>query len=699
MRTEAHAAAVPVPHDVKVVSETSWLARATALVLFAGLAFGLVVPKVAGGSFLLLALLGIIWLEPLLLRRHWRLDAHERLLTFSVVAFVLVWLVAWLAHGLDPVGADDVGRIARLLLVVPVAVFLARVDGLERAWWGGLAVGCAVAGAYAIGFAWGGEPGAWAERVGGPTNPIYFGGVVLAFAVMLLPRPADASLDGPTRMAVSAAIALGLIASALSGSRGAWLALAPLLVLYLLTLGARQRPLWRYGVPLAIVAAAVLLALIPGVPLGERVADAVRSLSESGGGLARDDTLAIRWALWDLSIERIGEGWLFGHGPGGFRAALEQAVASGELPAWMLEYHHPHNQLLSVLLIAGLPGIAALALLFGVPLARFARLWRSGLERTRLIGWSGLAAVTVLAVMSLGESIFQRNSGIVWFVLLTAVAYAIVRVRYRRELASAPRRRTLSLSVVMICRDEADRIEQALASVAGWADEIVVLDSGSTDGTPEICRRYTSSVEITDWPGYGPQKRRAMARATGDWVLSLDADEVVSEALRREIDLVLSQPEPHYDGYRLPWLTRAFGRDLHFGHWARAPLRLVRRDAAEFTDAPVHEKLVMTGPSRRTGLLEGPLIHHVFRDPEHARAKLAGYARIQAAQRHAAGRRAGRLGAWPRALFNGIDNFVLRGAFLDGRAGWRMSVLQAAYTLEKYKALARLGRGERIDAA
>jgi (heptosyl)LPS beta-1,4-glucosyltransferase len=671
------------------IAEHSWLARIAALVLFLALAFGLLVPKIAGGAFLLLALLGIVWLEPTSAGRRQQLEDHERLLIFAVVAFVGVWLLAWLAHGLDPVGTDDVGRILRLLLIVPIYLFLSRVDGLERAWWTGLAAGAALAGAYAIGFTLGGAQGEWAERVGGSTNPIYFGGIVLAFAVMLLPRVADAGLDLPHRLLAGGAVALGLAASALSGSRGAWLALVPLLVLYLATLGARLQPAWRYGLPAVIVAFAVALSLLPGIPLGERVAEAWQALREPSPELARTDTLGIRWALWQLSAERIGEAWWFGHGPGGFREALETAAAEGRLPPWMLEYHHPHNQYLSVLMIAGVPGLVALVLLFGVPLRRFARLWSSGLARTRLIGWSGLVAVAVLAVMGLGESIFQRNSGIVWFALLTASASALVVVRRRRELEAGPHERVHSLSVVMICRDEADRIERALASVAGWADEIVVLDSGSTDGTPDIGRRYATHFEITDWPGFGPQKQRALERATGDWVLSLDADEVVSEPLKREIDLVLSQREPDHAGYRLPWRTLAFDRELHFGRWARAPLRLVERGAAGFTTAQVHEKLVMTGPRRRTGRLEGALYHHVFRDEEHARTKLAGYALLQATQRRAGGRRATRAGARARALFNLVDNYVLRGAFLDGRAGWKMSRLQAGYTLQKYRAMAQ----------
>jgi len=674
-----------------VVPASSWLGRTAALILFAGLALGLVVPKVAGAAFLLIALLGIIWLEPGLARRRWELDAHERLLTLSVVGFVGVWLMSWVLHGIHPVGWDDVGRILRLLLIVPAYLFLVRVDGLERGWWTGLAAGTMIAGGYAIGFAFAGEPGEWAERVGGPTNPIYFGGVVLAFSLMLLPRIADRSLAVPKRIIMVLAVTFGLTASALSGSRGAWLALAPLLVLYLLTLGTRQTPLWRFGVPLAILVFAAVLSLLPGIPLGQRVVEAVDAFSSNAEEIARTDTLAIRWALWQLSLEQLRDGWLLGLGPGGFRAALEHAVAQGALPSWFLEYHHPHNQYLSALLIAGLPGLISLLLLFGIPLQRFASLWRTGLERTRLVGWSGLAAVSILAVMALSESIFQRNSGIIWFALLVAAANALVRVRQRSEIRSASAGRRHPLSIIMICRNEADRIDDSLASVAGWADEIIVLDSGSTDNTVEICRRHTDRVEVTDWPGFGPQKQRALDRATGDWVLSLDADEVVSEELKCEIDLILSRRQPHYTGYRIPWLTIAFGRQLHFGHWARAPLRLFERGAAQFTNAPVHEKLVMTD-ARRSGRLEGELHHHVFRNERHAREKLGGYARLQAAERHAAGARASRAGAYLRAAFNWLDNFVFRGAFLDGRGGWKMSALQAAYTRDKYLELARLSR-------
>jgi len=190
------------------------------------------------------------------------------------------------------------------------------------------------------------------------------------------------------------------------------------------------------------------------------------------------------------------------------------------------------------------------------------------------------------------------------------------------------------------------------------------------------------------------QKQRALDRATGDWVLSLDADEALSEELRREIERVLGQDRPDFAGYRLPWRTHAFGATLIFGHWARAPLRLFERSQGHFTPVAVHEKVVLAAGARE-GCLEGPLEHFVYRDREHARAKLRRYAELQAVERHARGRRVGsRLTPILRGALNWLDNMLLRLAVLDGRAGWTLSALYARYTYDKYEQLRRLSRGE-----
>ncbi|MEN1729128.1 MAG: glycosyl transferase, partial [Pseudomonadota bacterium] len=177
-----------------------------------------------------------------------------------------------------------------------------------------------------------------------------------------------------------------------------------------------------------------------------------------------------------------------------------------------------------------------------------------------------------------------------------------------------------------------------------------------------------------------------------DWVLSLDADEALSNELRREIDLVLSESGPDHAGYRLCWLTHAFDRELSFGHWARAPLRLFRRDQARFTPVAVHEKVVLD-KGLRVGFLEAPLRHYVYRDIEHAQGKLCRYAELQAGERHGKGRRVrSPLTPFLRAGVNWLDNMVLRTAFLDGRAGWIMCSLYARYTYDKYQRLRELSQ-------
>ena len=419
--------------------------------------------------------------------------------------------------------------------------------------------------------------------------------------------------------------------------------------------------------------------------------DVGREISAALRGEAIDGGVSERLQMWAIALGLvIQQPWL-GPGAASFSAAIADAVASGQAHPQLLEYRHPHNQFLSALLYSGLPGLLGLILLFFLPLRRFWLIRRSSLVSTQQLAWCGLAAVAMLAAMALTESIFERNIGVVWFGLILATCLALISSERRRELASSGAPRACSLGAILIVCNEADRIRPCLDALKGWADEIIVLDSGSQDATVAICREYTDQIFETDWPGFGPQKQRALARASSDWVLSLDADEVLDPELKTEIDFTLAQNPPPHQAYTLPWRTHAFGTTLQHGRWARAPLRLFRRELASFTPVAVHEKLLMR-PGCRVGHLQAPLHHYSYRDIEHARAKLFGYAQLQAAERFAAGRR----GRWPalawlRAGLNWVDNYLLRAAFLDGRGGWIMSRLMAAYTLEKYRALARLG--------
>ncbi len=411
------------------MSSDSVLGRAVAGLVVLGLGLGLIVPKVAGGVFLLLSAIAIVWLEPALTRRRTTplTLPGDRLLLAAVGGFVGLWLAAWALDGFNTAGADDVGRILRLLLIVPLYLFLRRVRGLDNAIWWGVALGAVLAAAHAINLTMNPTANPWDARVGGATNPIYFGGVVLAFALILLPRAASPATEPVERIVAVLGLLAGVLAAALSGSRSAWIAVPLLLPVYAFVLARGQRPLRRFGWPLALVAAVGLLTLIPGVPLGDRIVDAFDSLQDANGALDPWDTLAVRWELWTVAAELITEHPVIGSGPGAFEAAMASATAAGSVHPELVRYEHPHSQYLSALIINGIPGLVALLALFGIPILLAARRLGAECRTARQMAWSTIAAVGVLAVVALAESIFQRNAGIVWFALLTSLMLACSR--------------------------------------------------------------------------------------------------------------------------------------------------------------------------------------------------------------------------------------------------------------------------------
>lgn len=247
-----------------------------------------------------------------------------------------------------------------------------------------------------------------------------------------------------------------------------------------------------------------------------------------------------------------------------------------------------------------------------------------------------------------------------------------------------------SLSVIVIARNEEDRIGRCLRSVVPIAREIIVLDSGSTDRTVEIARQFTSRVYETDWPGYGPQKQRALEKAACAWVLSIDADEEVSPELAAEIREVLAAG-PSEVGFRLPWAVMMFGRTLRHGRSARAPLRLFKREGARFTDAQVHETVVPPKGPVRT--LKGRLFHYTHRDFGHYLEKNRNYAWLGAQQRHRRGKVGfGLTGAALRALWTFFHIYILRLGFLDGPAGFLAAAMYSQGSFNKYAGLWALRR-------
>jgi glycosyltransferase involved in cell wall biosynthesis len=244
------------------------------------------------------------------------------------------------------------------------------------------------------------------------------------------------------------------------------------------------------------------------------------------------------------------------------------------------------------------------------------------------------------------------------------------------------------LSVTVITLNEASHIQACLASAA-WADELLVVDSGSSDGTAELARAAGARVVVRDWPGYAAQKNFAAGEAAHDWILSLDADERVTPALAAEVRAVLrGEPEP--PGYRIPRVTFHLGRWIRHTDWyPDYQLRLYDRRRARWKPRRVHESVETDGPPDYLG---ADLEHYAYRDEAHHRATMDRYTTLAAEEMHAGGRRAGLMSVTlhPAAAF--LRNFVLRAGFLDGRPGLRISAMNARYVYLKFAKLRALSR-------
>ncbi len=245
------------------------------------------------------------------------------------------------------------------------------------------------------------------------------------------------------------------------------------------------------------------------------------------------------------------------------------------------------------------------------------------------------------------------------------------------------------LSVILITKNEAANIEACLRSVA-FADEIVVVDSGSTDDTVQRARQLGARVEITpDWPGFGPQKNRALALASHPWVLSLDADERVTPALRAEIEAVV-QGQGDTPAWEIPRLTEFCGQWIHHCGWTPDHvLRLFRRGTARFSDDLVHERVLASGAVGRLGQ---SLLHYSYPTPTHYWRKLEQYSQAWAQQRHAAGQRTSMARAAAAGLVAFIRSYVFRLGVLDGAMGFAVCTMQAQAAFGKYFALYCLNR-------
>lgn len=236
------------------------------------------------------------------------------------------------------------------------------------------------------------------------------------------------------------------------------------------------------------------------------------------------------------------------------------------------------------------------------------------------------------------------------------------------------------LSVTIITKNEEGAIKACLDSVA-WADEIIVLDSGSTDDTVRICREGGARVYETDWPGFGPQKNRALQKASGSWILSLDADERISPSLKEEILEAIANPMAP-EAYEMPRLSNYCGRPMrHSGWWPDYITRLVRKDRGRFSDDLVHERLIVDGKTER---LSNPLLHDAFESLEDVIDTMNRYSTVGAEMMRRRGKNASLFTAVSHGLWSFLHTYFVRGGFMDGREGFMLAVSNAEGTYYRY---------------
>lgn len=241
------------------------------------------------------------------------------------------------------------------------------------------------------------------------------------------------------------------------------------------------------------------------------------------------------------------------------------------------------------------------------------------------------------------------------------------------------------LSVCIVAMNEEDRLRPCLESVR-WADEIVVVDSHSTDRTREVAAEFGARVVERDWPGYVEQKNFALSQAAHEWVLCLDADERVSDALRADIQRVLAAPANSIAGYAMPRHVFYLGRWINHGGWyPDRKVRLVQRGRARWTGDDPHDKLVADGPVER---LDGDLVHHTYRNFSHQLQIIDRFSDVVIARYRDAYRRYRAPWLVPLMFLHPpvkfVECYLWKLGFLDGLPGMIIAAASAFYVFSKY---------------
>ncbi|MBE0487083.1 glycosyltransferase [Marinobacter sp.] len=645
--------------------------------LFLALAGAFVSSSLIAGSVLLLALIGGYLIKSrTLIERGWETPKELRLIHFAFWFFVLTSVASWMIEGFGREGGKTLETHARFILFWPLAIALIGANVRAKTIFTAALIASTV---ITLLFIWELSTHSWnlnqvlQSRFGAGINPIQFGNIALLCALFSLLGGFFFYANRQKTLATLAML-LGITALAIalaSQTRSNLVALPVLLCFFLLLIPGKKK--------FAAFALIVLIGLGSAFS-SDRFTDSIEAIQ--AGEL--DSSVELRFQAWSVAWEQFTESPIIGAGLSGYNKAARLQESSAFLSCCT---GHAHSDLMNLAATKGSVGVLSWALLLIVPFVVFIRQKSDRNRNVSILAVAGAMIPTAYLLFGLTEATFDRSLFLTFYLLTVA---AVATALFNELTASYTRQRTVKVSATVITKNEEDHIAECLQSARLVADEIIVLDSGSTDNTAEIARQYADVVEVTDWPGFGIQKQRALEKASGEWVLSIDADERITPELAREINHVLADPDA--DAYKLPWAVTIYGKRLDFGRSGRAPLRLFRREGVRFSEALVHERiLIPEGRSVRT--LRGRLTHYTHRDFGHALLKGAQYAWLGSKEKHRQGKRSRTLMyASFRGLLTFIQVYIVRFGFLDGPVGYLQAVLYGQVTFNKYAGLWTLSR-------
>jgi glycosyltransferase involved in cell wall biosynthesis len=244
------------------------------------------------------------------------------------------------------------------------------------------------------------------------------------------------------------------------------------------------------------------------------------------------------------------------------------------------------------------------------------------------------------------------------------------------------------ISVVIIAKNEAHIFGRILKSLDGVSDDIVVVDNGSTDGTPALCKQFNARVIETAWMGYGPTKNTGIDAARHDWILNIDADEAIDEELKNALINLPLQNEQEI--FEVRFKNFFMDKWIRYGEWGRDQhIRLFNRKKYRWNDATVHESLGITADTKIT-MLPGNILHYTVHSREEYEQKTINYAKLNAKKYADQGKTGGFFKLYFSPLFSFIHNYFIRLGFLDGKEGLLIAKTTARYTFLKYRFLREL---------